>query len=31
MRWRPDKRPDQCRMDQLQPGAAPEVVAAALA
>lgn len=31
LRWRPDKRPDQCRMEQLEPAAAPPVVAAALA
>jgi ATP-dependent DNA ligase len=30
LRWRPDKRPDQCRMDQLAPAAAPNVVRAAL-
>jgi ATP-dependent DNA ligase len=24
LRWRPDKAPEQCRMDQLQPAAAPD-------
>jgi ATP-dependent DNA ligase len=26
LRWRPDKAPEQCRMDQLQPEARPEMV-----
>lgn len=30
LRWRPDKRPDQCRIEQLAPAAAPSVVTAAL-
>jgi ATP-dependent DNA ligase len=32
LRWRPDKAPSQCRMDQLRPEAAPaRIIAAALA
>ncbi|HEX9963555.1 MAG TPA: ATP-dependent DNA ligase [Allosphingosinicella sp.] len=30
LRWRPDKSPDQCRMDQLQPEAAAEALVAGL-
>ena len=30
LRWRPDKAPEQCRMDQLQPPAAAEAIAARL-
>jgi len=30
LRWRPDKAPGQCRMDQLQPEAGPAQLAAAL-
>ena len=31
LRWRPDKAPKQCQMDQLQPEAGPEVLEAELA
>jgi ATP-dependent DNA ligase len=31
LRWRPDKAPEQCRMDQLQAPAPPEALAAGLA
>jgi ATP-dependent DNA ligase len=31
LRWRPDKEPRQCLMDQLQPAAAPAALAADLA
>jgi ATP-dependent DNA ligase len=30
LRWRPDKAPEQCRMDQLQPEARPDALAAEL-
>jgi ATP-dependent DNA ligase len=30
LRWRPDKAPEQCRMDQLRPEAAPADLAAAM-
>jgi len=30
LRWRPDKAPEQCRMDQLQPEARPDALAAQL-
>jgi ATP-dependent DNA ligase len=30
LRWRPDKAPRQCRMEQLEPEAAPALIAAAL-
>lgn len=31
LRWRPDKAPEQCRMDQLEPPASPDRLAEALA
>jgi ATP-dependent DNA ligase len=30
LRWRPDKSPGQCRMDQLRPPAAADTLAAGL-